>query len=175
MSAPPPPALTWSAAMPVSSVAIALTVSRAASLPVKPNAERPEHAAVRLQHHHVLRQLGAMLIAIGEAAAAAVLFVGEQHHAHGAPRPQVQLLHDPQRFPRHHAAAAIVGRAGADVPRVEMAADDDDFVRLLAAADFADDVRRFRVGVEMRLHLQPDDDACCRGRPCAAADRRLRW
>ena len=35
-----------------------------------------------------------------------------------------ELLHQPQRFPRHDAAAAIVARAGADVPRVEVAADD---------------------------------------------------
>ena len=121
-------------------------------------AERPEHAAVGLQHHHVLAELGAMLIAVGEPAAAAVLLVGPQHDAHRPPRTQVQLLHDPQRLPRHHAAAAIVGRAGADVPRVEVAADDDDFVRLLASADLADDVGRLGVGLEVRLHLQPHDD-----------------
>ena len=99
-----------------------------------------------------------MLVAIGEAAASAVLLVGPQHDADRPARPQIQLLHDAQRFPRHDAAAAIVGRAGADVPRVEVAADDDDFVGFFASANLADDVGRLGVGVEMRLHLQPDDD-----------------
>src|SRR4029077_6200802 len=32
--------------------------------------ERPEHAAIRLEHHHVLAELGAVLVAVGEAATA---------------------------------------------------------------------------------------------------------
>jgi hypothetical protein len=39
-----------------------------------------------------------------------------------------------------------------------MPADHDDFIRKLAAPDLADHVRRFGVGVEMRIHLQADDD-----------------
>ena len=66
MSAPPPPGLISSAAMPVRSVAMVLTVSRAASAAAEPEAQRPEHAAVGFQHHHVLRQLGAMLVAVGQ-------------------------------------------------------------------------------------------------------------
>src|SRR5207249_1683947 len=38
------------------------------------------------------------------------------------------------------AAGAVVGRALAEVPRIEMGADDDDLFGLVAATDFADDV-----------------------------------
>ena len=126
--------------------------ARAASLPVKPKPRRTEDAAVGFHHHHVARQLGEVPIAIAEAAAAAVLLVGPQHDADRPARPQIQLLHQAQRLPRHHAAAAIVGRSGADVPGVEVAADDDDFVRQLAAAELADHVGRVGVGQEVRLH-----------------------
>src|SRR6185295_6771987 len=108
---------------------------------------------------HVPGELGAMLIAIAETAAAAVLLVVPQHDAHGAARPEIQLLHQPHRLPGDDAAATIVGGAGADVPRIQVAADDDDLLGPLASADLADDVRRRRVGLEVRLHLQPDDDA----------------
>src|SRR4029077_17585693 len=97
--------------------------------------ERAEHAVVGLHHQHMPREFGPVLIAIGDAAAPAVLLVGPEHAADGAARPQVELLHDAQRLPRHHAAPAIVGGARTDVPRVEMAADDNDFVRAFAPAN----------------------------------------
>lgn len=65
-------------------------------------------------------------------------------------------MHQAERFPRHDASAAVIRRAGAHVPRVEMTADDDDFVGPLPPADFADHVRRVRVGFEVRLHLEVD-------------------
>ena len=40
-----------------------------------------------------------------------------------------------------------------------MTADDDDFVGLFAPANLADDVRRFDVRLEVRIHLQPHHDA----------------
>ena len=124
---------------------------------------RPEDAEVGLEHHHVLVELGAVLFAVRLAAAPAVLLVGPQHEADGPPRPQPQLLHDPQRFPRHDASAAVVARAGADVPRIEVSADDHDFVGPLAAAKLADDVRGQRFGLEVRFHLQAHDDVAALG------------
>ena len=99
-----------------------------------------------------------MLIAIAVAAAHAVLFVREQHHAHGALRADVQLLHQARRFPRHHAADAVVRRARARIPRIEVAADEHDLLGLLAALDLADDVEGFDVGIELRLHLEAHAD-----------------
>ena len=124
----------------------------------EPEARRAEDAAVGLEHHHVVGELRPVALEVGASAGEAVLFVGEEHDAHRAARPQVELLHQPQRFPRHDAAAAVVCRAGADVPGIEVAADDDDFVGPLAAADLADDVRRVGIGQELGLHLQADAD-----------------
>ena len=45
----------------------------------------------------------------------------------------------------------VVGRAGADVPRVDVAAEQHDLLRPLAAANLADDVGRLDVGFEVRL------------------------
>ena len=92
-----------------------------------------------------------MLLGVRGGAAQAVLFVGQQHDAHRPARPDAELLHQPQRLPRDDAADAVVGGAGADVPRVEMAAEQHDLVRLLAPADLADDVRRLDVGLVARL------------------------
>ena len=52
-----------------------------------------------------------------------------------------------------HPTAIVRGAAGR-VPRVEVAADEHDFLGLLAAADLADDVERLDVGLEAGLHLQ---------------------
>src|SRR5205814_8573996 len=125
----------------------------------EPDSLRSEDAAVGLEHEHMPRELAAMLLAVRQPAASAVLLVRPEHDAHRSPRPQVQLLHDPQRLPRDDAASAVVGGAGADVPRVEVAADDDDLLGLLASADLADNVRRRNVWLEMRLHRQTHDDA----------------
>ena len=158
MSAPPPLGPMASVWMPASSVAMSRTRARARFGAAETEPRRAEHAAVGFQHHHVIGELGEVLVAVRLAAAPAVLLVGPQHDADGAPRAEVQLLHQPQRFPRRDAPAAIVGRPRADVPRIEVPADDDHFVRQLAAADLADDVRGVGVGEEARLHhqLQPD-------------------
>ena len=107
---------------------------------------------------HGIVLVGAMLIAVRLPAASTVLLVGPQHDADRPPRPEIQLLHDPQRFPGHDAPSAIVGRTRADVPRIEVAADDDDLVRPLAAADLADHVRRFHVAFHVRVHAEVHDD-----------------
>ena len=97
-----------------------------------------------------------MALEIGAPAGEAVFLVRIEHDSHRAARPQVELLHQPQRFPRHDAAAAVVGRAGADVPRIEVTAHDDDLIRPFPAADLADDVGGIGIGQELGLHLQAD-------------------
>ena len=55
-----------------------------------------------------------------------------------------------------HAATtppAVVHRALADVPRVDVSAEHHDFVGLLAPAQLGDDVARRRVGQHLRAHL----------------------
>ena len=152
MSAPPPAGPMASTLIPASSVAMSRRRARAASLPVKPKPRRTEDAAVGFHHHHVPRQLGQVTIAIAETSAPP--FSSLVHSTTRTVRRgrRFNCLHQAQRLPHHHASAAIVGRSGPDVPRVDVAADDDHFVRQLAAAQLADDVGRLGVGQEVRLH-----------------------
>ena len=71
-------------------------------------ASRREDPGVGFDRQHVLLGLRQVGIAIGVAAAQAVLLVGEQHDAHGASRPDAQLLHQARCLPRHDTPDAIV-------------------------------------------------------------------
>ena len=172
MSAPPPPGLTWSAAMPLSSVAIALTVSRAASLPVKPNAQ-----SAGTRRHRT-----------PASSRASPVRRDADRGRRAPPRPPFSsLVNSTTRTVRRgrrfsffisrsasHVTMQPPPSSLAPVPtsqRVEVPADDHDLIRVLAAADLANHVRRFGVGFEMRLHLAGGRRPCSCGRPCAAADR----
>ena len=172
MSAPSPAGPMRSAWMPRSSVAISLNGARGVRSR-ESKAGRAEHAGVRFEHQHVAGELILVSIAVGQRAQTSVLLVRPQHDAKRAARPQVQLLHEAERFPRHDAPPAVVGRAGADVPGIEVPADDDHFVRSFAAADFADDVERVGVGQEPGLHLQAEatrvPQSCIRCRRSASS------
>jgi hypothetical protein len=69
---------------------------------------------------------------------------------------QAELDQQSRRVHRHDAAAAVIGAAVADVPGVDVAADDDDLVGQLAAADLCDRVAADGVGqqpgAERELH-----------------------
>ena len=119
----------------------------------------PEDAGVGFEHHDVLRKLGPVRISIGNPAPSAVLFVGPQDDPDGSAGPHAELLHQPDRFPGRHAPAAVVARAGADVPGIDVSANDHDLVGPFSSAPITDHVGRFGIGFEMRLHLQPDGDA----------------
>ena len=84
---------------------------------------------------------GLVLVEVGAAAAQSVLLVHEQHGADGALRLQVHVVHQAHRLHHHGHARAVVDRAGAEVPGVEVRADEDDLIGLLAAAELRHDVR----------------------------------
>jgi hypothetical protein len=71
---------------------------------------------------------------------------------------QSQLLDDGRRFERGHDAAAIVLRARAHVPGIDMAAHHHDFIGLLAPWDFAHHVGGIGVRKHVRLHIQMHGD-----------------
>jgi hypothetical protein len=115
----------------------------------------------------VLSKRRAVAIAVVHGAAQSVLFVGEQHDANRAPWSQLQRLQQPPDLPRRDRPSAIVSRAGANVPGIEVAADDDDLVRPLAPAHFRDDVRRLDVGVHGGIHRQAETHSLApRGHAC---------
>ena len=100
-----------------------------------------------------------MAFGVGCRAAQSVLLVRPQHDAHRAPRTKPQLHHQPHGFPRDDASHAIVRRARADVPRIEMPAEQHDLVRLLASDDLADDVGRLDVGLATPFEQKPQTHA----------------
>ena len=111
-------------------------------------AERRPLSEVGLERGDVRRELRGVSLGVGLAALQAVLLVGEEDDADGAPR----LLRHEADLPRglddDAAARRVVDRAGAEVPRVEVRAEQDDLLRPLAAGDLADDVGR--LGVRQR-------------------------
>ena len=106
----------------------------------------------------MVRELVAIPVPVRGAAAEPVLFVRPENDANGPARPQIQLFHQPQCLPRHHASAAVVGGSCTDVPGIDVAAEDDDFVRQFASADLADDVEGVGVGEHPRFHREPEPD-----------------
>ena len=174
MSAPPPPGPMSCRPSGASSVPISRMIALGGVRSREAESRRREDAGVGFDRQDVLPALSPGGVAIRVAAAQAVLLVREQHHAHGPPRADIQLLHQPRGFPRHDAPHAIVRRAGADVPRIEVAADEHDLVRQLAPANLADHVGRFDVGLEARLHLAGARARAGRGRRGAESARRPR-
>src|SRR5690349_19191754 len=98
---------------------------------------------------------------VGARTTRAVLFVGPEDETNGPPRLDAELLHQPERLPRDHASHAVVRRARADVPRVDVTTEHDNLVRLLAAADLGDDIGGFDVTLtatfkrQVNAHLPP--------------------
>src|SRR5262245_1000451 len=80
-----------------------------------------------------------------------VLFVRPEHHANRATGAYPTLQHQAGGFPRDDAPHAVVRRAGADIPRIEMPAEKHDLIRLLASDDFTNDVGRLDIGFASSL------------------------
>ena len=72
------------------------------------------------------------------AAGPPVLLAGPADHAHRAPGPKAQLLHEADRFPGGDNATSVVHRALAHVPRVYVTTENDDLVRELRPDDLRD-------------------------------------
>ena len=126
-------------------------------------AGRPEHAGVGLDRQRVLGQGRLVPLGVRPCAAHAVLLIRPQHDAHGAPWPQAKLEHQPRSLPRGEATAAVVHRPLANIPRVDVAADDDDLLRLLRSGDLRNDVPRNAIGQRACLHLEPHAERLAAG------------
>ena len=79
----------------------------------------------------------------------------QKHDANGPPRLQAQLLDQRHGLKRGHDSAAVVIRALADVPGIDVASQHHHFFRLLAPANLAHHVMRIGVGLLVRFHHQP--------------------
>ena len=95
-----------------------------------------------------------MRIAVRITAARSVLFIRVKHGTDCATRPQPEFFEQSHRFPRHDATPAIVMRALAHIPRIKVASDNDDFVRLLGPFNLRHHVCRLCIRQELSFHLE---------------------
>ena len=86
----------------------------------------------------------------------AVLLIHEQHGPDGAPRPQVQLVEQPERFHGDGHSGAVVDGSGPQVPRVQVASNDHHFLRTRSPANLRQDVGRLRIRQELTGQGHPD-------------------
>ena len=100
---------------------------------------------------------------IGLGAEHALFFAGEKHEAHGAARHQAQRLKTARDVDHHGGVHAIVLRAGAQVPGVQMGADQHDFLRPLAAPYF----RHHISGLNRRPPMRLGRSSRTRTSPCS--------
>ena len=117
-------------------------------------AQLPHTAGAEVAFAHPLVRHGAVTVTIVAGAVEAVFFIAEQHHAHRAARALAEALQQPSGGGDDGHAGAVVQRALAQVPAVEMGADEHDLVREVGARHFADHVVRGGVDIALRLQVQ---------------------
>ncbi len=87
------------------------------------------------------------------------LLGGPEDGAQGSLRHQTELFYHRQRPPADERPGAVVHRPLADVPGVEVAADEDHLLRVTAPDQLADGISRgARLWGEGVLRVQADDD-----------------
>ena len=96
-----------------------------------------------LQHDGL--QIAEVLLDVADRAEVVLLFAGPERDADRPPRLHADRLEDPHRFHRDGDAGAVVGGAGARVPRVEVAAEHHDFgfQHRIDTRQLSDDVEPF--------------------------------
>ena len=86
-----------------------------------------------------------MRLDVGARSEEALFLAAPERQANGSIELEVQRLEDAHHLDHHRAAGAVVGRAGARVPGIEVRPDHHDLVLASAARDLADDVAAFDV------------------------------
>ena len=115
-------------------------------------------AEVALRAQLVLAQVAHVLLRVGIAAMQALLLVGERDHADRAGR-SLRLRQRAYQVAGGHRdrnAGTIVDRAGAKVPRIQVAPDHHHLVRLRAPGDLADHVLRGVRAVPAAVEVERD-------------------
>src|SRR5437588_6053852 len=102
-------------------------------------------AAVHLDCRNMVPDFITGPFSIGLAAGAPVFLVGPENHAQSTSRTQTQLVDEVRGFEGGDAARAIVLRARAHIPGINVATDDYNLFRPFAAGNLSDDVSGIRV------------------------------
>src|SRR3954464_13198739 len=100
----------------------------------------------------MLVELRTVRIAITISASAPVFLIRPCNDANSPTRLQTKLLDELDRFPRGDDSPAIVHRTLTHIPRIDVSAEYDDFIRFLRSADFGDDISRRRIRQSLRGH-----------------------
>ncbi len=96
-----------------------------------------------------------------------VLLAGEEDDADGPPRHEPRVAQQAQRFHDRDASRAVVGRALAHVPRIDVRAEQHDLVRKLSPAQLADDVGARRIRQRARAERELDLDRSATRQPAS--------
>src|SRR6266850_559088 len=105
-------------------------------------------------------EFSAMGLYVFERANRALFFAAEEHESNRAARQEPGGLDRARGFDHQRGIAAVVKRAGAQFPGIEMRAQDDGLIRLFVAADFSDNVFLFDGPTDFVGHVQPYADPC---------------
>jgi hypothetical protein len=104
----------------------------------------------------MIGRLRAVAVGVLGGAAKAVLFVGPEYDAHHPARSDTKRGHQARGLPRDDAAYGIIRRTGTNVPRIEMAAEQHNFLRSFSAPNLSDDIGRRHIRLRMRIHREPN-------------------
>ncbi len=97
-------------------------------------------AEVAFNRREMIRQIGRLILKISSAAAPAVLFIHPGDHADRAFRFEAELFDQLRGLHGDGHTRRIVNRAGAQIPRIEMAGHNDHLLRMLAAFEVGNHV-----------------------------------
>ena len=84
-----------------------------------------------------------MMRCVGARTEQSLLFSGEKDETNGPARQDFGGFDRPKRIDDKRGIAAVVERAGAEIPGIEMRADDHELVGLFHAAEFGNHIGRF--------------------------------
>src|SRR5580693_10673738 len=100
-----------------------------------------------------------MFCAVGDASGGSVFFVHPRDYAKSALGMQAELLAEICNLHGDGYACGVVNCTGAQIPRIEMSADDNDLLGMLGTFEVGNHVVTLRVGKSLRRENQVHCDA----------------
>src|SRR5438874_4075664 len=119
-------------------------------------AQRMLSAQVALDSGNVVRDVSRVVLRIGQCAGLAHFFI---HPCNDAQRPfgmQVEFVNNLRALHRDNNTSAIVDRASAEIPRIEVPGYDYDLLGMFAALQIRYNVVLLRLGADLRRERQMD-------------------
>ncbi len=118
-------------------------------------AHDPPDAFVKIHVGHDVVEFGAVLLDIAPGTDQSLLFAGPEHEAQRPPRPHTGSDDGPGGVNHQRGVAAIVERSGAQVPGIQMCAQQNNFLGALPSPDLGDNVALFDRSTDAVRQLEP--------------------